>query len=97
LPRQHTQPAERSSAAASTVAALVIRQRRIEVERLVVARPGVEAVPTPVRGMPIALIVVPEDGAHQAIRFTPKWGCSGKSRPEGRMTSIHGAPARLRA
>jgi len=63
LPRQQTQPAERSSAAASAVAALVILQRRMEVERLVVARPGVEAVPTPVLGMPIALIVVPEDGA----------------------------------
>jgi hypothetical protein len=27
------------------------------------------------------------EGDQLAIRFTPKWGWSGKSRPEGRMTS----------
>jgi len=37
------------------------------------------------------------EGDQFAIRLTPKCGCSGKSRPEGRITSIHGAPARLRA
>lgn len=36
-------------------------------------------------------------GYQLAMRLTPKCGCSGKSRPEGRMMSIHGAPARLRA
>ena len=41
--------------------------------------------------------VVVIDGDQLAIRLTPKCGCSGKSRPDGRITSIHGAPARLRA
>ena len=41
--------------------------------------------------------VVVTEGDQLAMRFTPKCGCSGKSRPEGRMTSIQGAPARLRA
>jgi hypothetical protein len=56
------------------VAALVTRQRRIEVERLGVASIGDETVPTAVRGMPLVLTVVPEDGAQVAIRFTPKSG-----------------------
>ena len=43
------------------------------------------------------LIVVVTEGDQLAIRLTPKCGCRGKSRPEGRITSIHGAPARLRA
>ena len=46
---------------------------------------------------PSVVMVVVTEGDQVAIRFTPKWGCRGKSRPEGRMTSIHGAPARLRA
>ncbi len=45
---------------------------------------GVATVPTAVRGMPLVLTVVPEDGAQVAIRFIPKSGCSGKNRPEGR-------------
>ena len=43
------------------------------------------------------LIVVVTEGDQLAIRLTPKFGWSGKSRPDGRITSIHGAPARLRA
>jgi hypothetical protein len=97
LPRQQTQPAERSSAAAPAVAADVIRQRRMEVERLVVANVGVAAVPTAVRGMPLVLIVVLVEGAHVAIRFTPKCGWSGKWRPDGRSTSSQPIPARSRA
>jgi hypothetical protein len=54
---------------------------------LAVEIPGVEVVPTALRGIPIVLTVAPEDGAQYAIWFTPKWGCSRKSRPEGRMTS----------
>ena len=50
-----------------------------------------------VRGSCQGKIVVVIEGDQLAMRFTPKCGCSGKSRPEGRMTSIHGAPARLRA
>ena len=46
---------------------------------------------------PSVVIVVVTDGDQLAMRFTPKCGCSGKSRPDGRITSIHGAPARLRA
>ena len=42
-------------------------------------------------------LIVPVEGDQLAIRLTPKCGCSGKSRPEGRITSIQGAPARLRA
>jgi hypothetical protein len=68
FPRQQTQPADRSSATASTVAALVIRQRRMEVERLVVASVGVEVVPTAVRSMPLALTLVLVEGAHVAMR-----------------------------
>ena len=56
-----------------------------------------ETVPTEVIGRPSVVIVVLTEGDQFAIRFTPKCGCKGKSRPEGRMTSIHGAPARLRA
>ena len=37
------------------------------------------------------------EGAHVAIRLTPKCGCSGKNRPDGRCTSSHPAPARSRA
>ena len=50
-----------------------------------------------VRGMPLVLIVVLVDGAHVAIRFTPKCGWSGKWRPEGRSTSSQPIPARSRA
>ncbi|PTX40329.1 hypothetical protein IQ03_05106 [Gemmobacter caeni] len=69
----------------------------MEVARFVAASVGVETVPTEVIGRPSVVIVVPVEGDQFAMRFTPKWGCRGKSRPEGRMTSIHGAPARLRA
>lgn len=55
------------------------------------------AVPTEVIGRLSVEIVVLSESDQFAIRFTPKCGWSGKSRPEGRMTSIHGAPARLRA
>ena len=58
--------------------------------RFVAASVGCETVPT-------VVIVVVTEGDQLAIRLTAKCGCSGKSRPEGRMTSIHGAPARLRA
>lgn len=44
LPRRQTLPAERFWPAASTIAALVFRLRRLEVERLVPG-PSVEAVP----------------------------------------------------
>ena len=97
LPRQQAQPAERWSATESTTAAEVRRQRRIEAARFVAARVGCETVPTEVIGRPSVVIVVLIEGDQFAIRFTPKCGCKGKSRPEGRMTSIHGAPARLRA
>ena len=53
--------------------------------------------PTEVIGRPSVVIVVLTEGDQLAMRWTPKCGCRGKSRPEGRMTSIHGAPARLRA
>ena len=72
LPRQQTHPAERSSAVASAVAVLVTRQRRIEVERFVVASVGVETVPTAVRGMPLVLTVVPVDGTQVAIRLAER-------------------------
>jgi hypothetical protein len=88
--------ADRSSATASAVAALVMPAPH-EVERLVVASVGVEVVPTAVRGMPLALTVVLVEGAQVAMRLTPKCGCSGKSRPEGRMTSSQALPARSRA
>ena len=97
LPRQQAQPALRCSAAASTVAAEVRRQRRMLAARLVAANVGVETVPTEVIGRPSVVIVVVTEGDQLAIRFTPKCGCSGKSRPEGRITSTQGAPARLRA
>jgi hypothetical protein len=97
LPRQQAQPADRWSATESAAAAEVRRQRRIEVARFVAASVGCETVPTEVIGMPSVVMVVVTKGDHVAIRFTPKWGCRGKSRPDGRMTSIHGAPARLRA
>lgn len=65
--------------------------------RLVAASVGCETVPTEVMGRPSLLIVALVESDQLAIRFTPKWGWRGKSRPEGRITSIHGAPARLRA
>ena len=65
--------------------------------KIVAASVGGETVPTEVIGKPSAVIVVLTDGDQLAMRFTPKCGCRGKSRPEGRITSIHGAPARLRA
>ena len=65
--------------------------------RLVAASVGVDTVPTEVMGRPSVVIVVVTEGDQLAIRLTPKCGCNGKSLPEGRMTSIHGAPARLRA
>ena len=37
------------------------------------------------------------DGDQVATRLTPRCACSGKSRPEGRITSSQGAPARVRA
>jgi len=67
------------------------------VARLVAASVGVETVPTEVIGRPSALTVVLVEGDQFAMRFTPKCACSGKSRPEGRITSSHGAPARVRA
>ena len=97
MPRQQAQPALRCSAAESAVAAEVSRQRRMLVARLVAASVGVETVPTEVIGRPSVLTVVLVEGDQLAIRFTPKCGCSGKSRPEGRITSSQGAPARLRA
>lgn len=66
----------------------------MEAARFVAVRVGVETVPTEVIGRPSVVTV---EGDQFAIRFTPKCGCSGKSRPEGRITSIHGAPARVRA
>lgn len=50
--------------------------------------------PTLVRAMPWATIVVAETGAQAPIRFRPICGCKGKSRPEGLTTSSQGAPAR---
>ena len=97
FPRQQAQPADRWSATESTTAAEVRRHRRIEAARFVAASVGCETVPTEVIGRPSVVIVVPVEGAQFAIRFTPKCGWSGKSLPEGRMTSIHGAPARFRA
>ncbi len=61
------------------------------------AAAGPRALPTAVRGMPLVLTVVLVDGAQVAIRLTPKCGCRGKNRPEGRCTSSHPAPARSRA
>lgn len=69
----------------------------MEYARLVAASVGCDTVPTLVIGSPSMVIVVVIDGDQLAMRFTPKFGCSGKSRPEGRITSIHRAPARLRA
>ncbi|BDW86414.1 hypothetical protein MACH21_25910 [Roseicyclus marinus] len=97
LPRQQAQPAERCSAAESTTAAEVSRQRRMLAARFVAASVGVDTVPTEVMGKPSLVIVVVTEGDQLAIRLTPKFGWSGKSRPDGRITSIHGAPARLRA
>lgn len=65
--------------------------------RFVAAKVGCDTVPTEVIGMPSVVMVVVTEGDQVAILFTPKCGCKGKSRPEGRITSIHGAPARLRA
>jgi hypothetical protein len=48
-------------------------------------------------GMPSVGIDVVTKGDQVAVLFTPKCGRKGKSRPDGRKTSIHGAPARLRA
>jgi len=79
------------------VAAEVSRQRRMLAARSVAASVGVENVPTEVIGRPSLVIVVPVEGDQVAMRFTPKCGCSGKSRPLGRITSSQGAPARLRA
>ena len=72
-------------------------QRRMLAARFVVARVGCDTVPTEVIGRPSLVIVVLTEGDQLAMRLTPKCGWSGKSRPEGRITSIHGAPARLRA
>ena len=85
LPRQQAQPAERCSAAESTTAAEVRRQRRKLAARFVAASVGVDTVPTEVIGRPSVVIVVVTDGDQLAIRLTPKRGCSGKSRPEGRI------------
>ncbi len=60
--------------------------------KFVAASVGCDTVPTEVMGKPSVVIVVVTEGDQLAIRLTPKWRCSGKSRPEGRMTSIHGAP-----
>lgn len=95
LPRQQAQPAERWSATESTSAAEVRRQRRMLAARFVAASVGVDTVPTVVMGRPSVVIVVVTDGDQLAMRFTSKRGWSGKSRPEVRMTSIHGAPARF--
>ena len=73
------------------------RQRLMLAARFVAASVGVDRVPTEVMGRPSVVIVVVTEGDQLTIRFTPKCGCNGKSRPEGRMTSIHGAPARLQA
>jgi hypothetical protein len=67
------------------------------VESLVAASVGVETVPTEVIGRPSVLTVVLVEGDQVATRLTPRCACSGKSRPEGRITSSHGAPARVRA
>lgn len=96
FPRQHAVTAERWSQTESTTAAEVTRQRR-ELDRSdPAARAGWLTVPTLVRAMPWAAMVVAETGAQAAIRFRPMCGCNGKSRPEGRTTSSHGAPARWR-
>ena len=64
------------------------------VARLVAASVGVETVPTEVIGNPSVFTVVPVEGDQFAIRFTPKCACSGKSRPEGRITSSQGVRRR---
>ena len=97
LPRQQVKTPLRWSAAESAAAAEVSRQRRMLVASEVAASPGVDTVPTVEFDMPSVVIVAPDDGSQFAIRASPRCGCSEKSRPLGRMTSSHGAPARLRA
>ena len=96
LPRQQTKLL-RWSDAESTTAAEVRRQRRMLVASEVAARLGVETVPTDVSGIPSLLIVVPVDGIQLAVRASPVWGCSEKSRPFDRIASSQGWPARVRA
>lgn len=69
LPRQQAQPAERCSAAESTTAAEVSRQRRMLAARFVAANVGVDTVPTEVTGKPSVVIVVVTDGDQLAIRL----------------------------
>ena len=81
----------------SSTAAEVNRQWRLLAMRFVAASVECETVPTKVMGRPPVVTVAVTDGDEFAMRLTPKWGCRGKSGPEGRMTSIHGAPPLLRA
>ena len=97
LPRQQVKTPLRWSAAESTVAAEVSRQRRMLVASEVAARPGVETVPTVEFDMPSVVMVAPEDGSQFAGRASPRCGCSEKSRPFDRMASSQGWPARVRA
>jgi hypothetical protein len=68
LPRQQAKTPLRWSAAESTTAADVSRQRRMLVASEVAARPGVETVPTVEFDMPSVVIVAPEDGSQFAGR-----------------------------
>ena len=97
MPRQQVKTPLLWSAAASTVAAEVSRQRRMLVASEVEERPGVETVPTTEFDIPSVVIVAPDDGSQVAVRASPRCGCSDASRPLGRRTSSQGWPARVRA
>ena len=97
LPRQQAKTPLRWSAAESTTAAEVRRQRRMLVASEVAASPGVDTVPTVEFDMPSVVMVAPDDGSQLAGRASPRCGCSEKSRPFDRMASSHGRPARVRA
>lgn len=57
-----------------------------------------ETVTTEVIGMPSVVIVVVTDGDQVAMRFTPKWGCSGNARARTWAVSVIEAfPARPKA
>lgn len=72
LPRQQARPADRCSAAASTVTAEVRCQRRMLAARLVAANVGAKTVPTEVIGRPPVVIVVGTEDDQLAIPFTPE-------------------------
>jgi hypothetical protein len=98
LPRQQVKTPLLWSAAESTTAADVRRQRRMLVASEPASRPGVDTVPTVEFDMPSGVMVAPSDGGSQfAGRTRPRCGYKETSRRFARMTSSRGCPARFRA